>query len=105
MADVGLIFLDKRFTIPNIPSRLTSYMEYSLPVLAATDKNTDLKDILIEAKCGLWSESGDLDSFINNARKFSTNKELRVKMGKNGRNYLEEHYDIRKTANTILKHL
>ena len=105
MADVGLIFLDKRFTIPNIPSRLTSYMEYSLPVLAATDKNTDLKDILKESECGLWSESGDLDSFIDNARKLSTNKELRVQMGRNGRNYLEEHYDIRKTVNTILKHL
>ncbi len=105
MADVGLIFLDKRFTIPNFPSRLTSYMEYSLPVLAATDKNTDLKDILREAKCGLWSESGDLNTFIDNARKLSTNKELRDQMGQNGRDYLEEHYDIRKTVNTIIKHL
>ena len=105
IAEVGLILLDRRFTIPNIPSRLTSYLEYSLPVLAATDKNTDLKDILLEAKSGLWSESGDLDSFINNARKLSTNKELRVQMGLNGRNYLEDHYDIRRTVNTIMKHM
>ena len=27
--DVGLIFLDYRFTIPNFPSRLLSYMEYN----------------------------------------------------------------------------
>ena len=105
MADVGLIFLDKRFTIPNFPSRLTSYMEYSLPVLAATDKSTDLKDILIEAKCGLWSESGDIESFIENARTLSTNKGLRNQMGVSGREYLEEHYDIRKTVDTIIKHL
>ena len=32
--DVGLIFLDYRFTIPNFPSRLLSYMQAKLPVLA-----------------------------------------------------------------------
>lgn len=104
-ADVGLVFLDKRFTIPNIPSRLTAYMEYSLPVLAATDTCTDLKDILIESESGLWSESGDLDSFISNAIQLSANKELRTRLGTNGRRFLEENYDIRKTVNTILKHL
>ena len=40
--DVGLIFLDHRFTIPNFPSRLLSYMTAKLPVLACTDKNTDI---------------------------------------------------------------
>ena len=40
--DVGLIFLDHRFTIPNFPSRLLSYMQAGLPVLACTDPNTDI---------------------------------------------------------------
>jgi len=31
--DVGLIFLDHRFTIPNYPSRLLSYLENKMPVL------------------------------------------------------------------------
>lgn len=104
-ADVGLIFLDKRFTIPNFPSRLTSYMENSLPILAATDKNTDLKDVLLESNCGFWCESGDLDSFINYANALASNKELRNKMGLNGRIYLENNYDITKTINILLKHL
>src|SRR6185312_13390710 len=56
-ADVGLIFLDKRFTIPNFPSRLLSYLENKMPVLAATDKTTDLGKIIEEAECGFWSES------------------------------------------------
>ena len=33
--DVGLIFLDHRFTIPNFPSRLLAYMQAGLPVLQA----------------------------------------------------------------------
>ncbi len=104
-ADVGLIFLDRRFTIPNFPSRLTSYMESSLPILAATDKNTDIKDVLVESESGFWCESGDLDSFINYAKQLSEDEELRIQMGSNSRIYLEKNYDITKTINILLKHL
>lgn len=102
---MGLIFLDPRFTIPNFPSRLTAYMESSIPIIAATDVNTDLKDVLIESKSGFWSVSGDLDSFLNNARRLAQDQELRLKMGLNGRIYLEEHYDVTKTVEILLKHL
>ncbi len=105
VADVGLIFLDRRFTIPNFPSRLTSYMEYSLPILAATDKHTDVREMLRQSECGLWTESGDINNFLENAKLFSDNITLRKVMGENGRVYLEKHFDIRKTVNIILKHL
>lgn len=104
-ADVGLIFLDKRFTIPNFPSRLTSYMENSLPILAATDRNTDLRDVLQKSESGFWCESGDLDTYIKYANKLSEDDKLRSKMGLNGRIYLEENYDITKTIDILLKHL
>jgi len=105
IADVGLIFLDKRFTIPNFPSRLTSYMEFSLPVLAATDKNTDLKDVLYKSGSGFWLESGDINSFIKYANILSKDFNLRKKMGLNGRKYLENNYNIKKNINKILDFL
>ena len=105
MTDVGLIFLDKRFTIPNFPSRLTAYMESSIPVLAATDKHTDIKDVIIESESGYWSESGEIDTFIENAKQLSRDKSLRIQMGQNGREYLEANYDVTKTVNIILSHL
>ena len=40
--DVGLIFLDSRFTVPNFPSRILSYMNFSLEVLACTDNVIDI---------------------------------------------------------------
>lgn len=104
-ADVGLIFLDHRFTIPNFPSRLTSYMENSLPILSATDKNTDIKEVLNESQSGFWCESTDVEEFIKHAKKLSTDKKLREEMGLKGRIYLEENYDIRKTVDILLKHL
>ena len=39
--DVGLIFLDYRFTIPNYPSRLLPYLMSKKPIIACTDPNCD----------------------------------------------------------------
>ncbi len=55
--DVGLIFLDHRFTIPNFPSRLLSYMQAGLPVFACTDTNTDIGKIIADGGFGWWCES------------------------------------------------
>lgn len=63
--DVGLIFLDKNFTIPNFPSRLLSYLEMKMPVIAATDSNTDIGDIIEFANCGYKVLSGNLEEMKN----------------------------------------
>lgn len=57
--DIGMIFLDYRFTIPNFPSRLLSYMQANLPIFAVTDKNTDLGSIISKGDFGWWCESND----------------------------------------------
>ena len=61
--DVGMIFLDHRFTIPNYPSRLLSYLEYKMPVLCATDVNIDIGKIAEENGYGYWCESVKLEDF------------------------------------------
>jgi len=62
--DIGLIFLDHRFTIPNFPSRLLAYMQAGLPVLACTDPNTDIGRTIAEGGFGWWCESNDADQFV-----------------------------------------
>lgn len=62
--DIGLIFLHPDFTIPNFPSRLLSYLEMSMPIIAATDTNTDLGTIIEENKCGIKVNSGDIDTML-----------------------------------------
>lgn len=63
--DVGLIFLDHRFTIPNFPSRLLGYMQAGLPVLACTDPNTDIGKVITEGGFGWWCESNDVEKFTS----------------------------------------
>lgn len=102
--DVGMIFLDARFTIPNFPSRLTGYMESALPVLAATDENTDIKDVLKEANCGLWVKSGDLAAFMEAVNTLAADPSLRRGMGLNGRCYLEKYFTVSRGYDIITSH-
>lgn len=67
--DVGLIFLDYRFTIPNYPSRLLAYMQAGLPVLACTDPNTDVGKTVTEGGFGWWCPSNDPEQFVHCVRK------------------------------------
>ena len=63
--DVGMIFLDHRFTIPNFPSRLLSYMQAKIPVLACTDPNTDIGRTIVEGGFGWWCESDNAMRFYS----------------------------------------
>lgn len=103
--DVGLIFLDKRFTIPNFPSRLLSYLEHKMPVLAATDKNTDIGKIIEEAGCGFWVESGDLGRFNELLGKFEGNKELLKLMGENSYKILMKEYTVDVAYSSVINKL
>lgn len=62
-SDVGMIFLDHRFTIPNFPSRLLNYMAAKLPVLACTDPNTDVGKVIVDNGLGWWCGSDDVENF------------------------------------------
>lgn len=99
ICDVGLIFLDPRFTIPNFPSRLLSYLENSMPVLLATDVNTDIGKIAEANGFGLWCKNGDLNTFIKN---MSIVKDSVLEMGKNGYEYLLKNYTVEKVCKIIL---
>ncbi len=98
---VGLIFLDPRFTIPNFPSRLLSYLENSMPVLLATDANTDMGRIAEREGFGLWAQSGDLKKFKDNITILANDKERLASMGQNGKQFLLDNYTVNHVANII----
>lgn len=89
--DVGLISLNERFTIPNIPSKTLSYFNLRLPVLASIDAATDYGRLLDEIGAGLWSLAGDVPAFKANFDRLYRDAALRARMGENGRRYLETH--------------
>lgn len=101
--NVGLITLDPRFTIPNYPSRILSYMEYAKPVLAATDKVTDFKELIENSGCGEWVWSGDKEAFVGAIKRMSTSP-LLENIGCKGRNYVKKNFDLSKSVQILEKH-
>lgn len=104
-ADVGLIFLDERFTIPNFPSRLTSYLEAGLPVISATDRNTDLPEVLESSGCGFGVEAGDLEGFMRAVDSMIADPQGVREMGRRARLLLESAYTVNRTYDIIMSHL
>lgn len=102
-ADVGLIFLDKRFTIPNFPSRMLSYMQMEKPILAVTDKNTDIGRVILEGDMGDWCVSGDKEMFLKKLKSFCEMQDLIAK-GKNAKEYLKTHYTVEHSYDIIMRH-
>jgi hypothetical protein len=101
--DVGLLFLDYRFTIPNFPSRLLSYMECGLPVLACTDVNTDVGMTIEKGEFGWWCPSSSEKAFAETIGKINAVPQKTMEhLGKNGLRYLESHYDVHMQFENIL---
>ena len=98
--DVGMIFLDHRFTIPNFPSRLLAYLQAKLPVLCCTDPNTDVGKVCVEGGFGWWCQSNDTAAFGR-----MVDAALRADlpaMGETGYQYLNEHYTTQKAYEILV---
>ena len=95
--DIGLIFLDHRFQIPNYPSRLLSYLEYKMPIIAATDINTDIGTIAEKNGYGYCCESKYVESF--------TASDTIRKMGERGYQFLLDNYQVDSTYQKIISHI
>lgn len=100
--DVGMIFLDHRFTIPNFPSRLLAYMQAKLPVLAVTDPNTDVGKIITEGGFGWWCESKDTSDFVKTVEMIMADNEPK---GELAYDYLEKHYSVENDYKIIMTSL
>lgn len=100
--DVGMIFLDHRFTIPNFPSRLLSYMQAGVPVLAVTDPNTDIGKVIEDGGFGWWCESNDVKVFQRKI--WEACKSDLADMGAKEFRYLEDHYSAEKGYEIIIRH-
>lgn len=99
--DIGLIFLNKNFTIPNFPSRLLSYLEMKMPVIAAVDTATDVGEVIENAKCGYSVLAGDI-ARMNTIIKKNLQEDDIQEMGENGYKLLIENYTVNVSYDLII---
>lgn len=101
--DVGLIFLDYRFTIPNYPSRLLAYLMQKKPIIACTDPNCDIGTIAQENGCGLWCPSNNVEAFTKTIDQM-LGSDIKA-MGEKGYRFFLENYTVKHTYWAIMQHL
>ncbi len=101
----GLILLDGRFTIPNFPSRLLTYLENKMSIWAATDVNTDIGQLAKDNEFGFWVKSGDLSTFITEVERELENKILNLNRGEVGFKYLKLKFDVNISYQKIIDRL
>lgn len=99
--DVGLIFLHKDFTIPNFPSRLLSYLEMKMPIIAATDASTDIGTIIEENNCGYKVISGDTKNMQLAIDKIIADEENYKRMKESAWNLLQMEYKVERSYKLI----
>lgn len=102
--DVGLIFLNKNFQIPNFPSRLLSYLEMKMPVIAATDPNTDIGDIIDQGKCGFKVLSGNIEEMDSAISRLLDRDYLQL-LGTNAEKLLIKEYTVNRSYQLIREKL
>ena len=99
--DIGLIFLDHRFTIPNFPSRLLPYLQAKMPVIACTDPNSDIGQTAEEGGFGWRCESDSTEAFCALVEK-AVSADL-AQMGENAYRCLEEKFSAQKQYLNIMR--
>jgi len=99
--DVGMIFLHNNFTIPNFPSRLLSYLEMKIPVLAATDLNTDIGNVIEDNKCGYKVISGDANGMLRAIENILCSDTNFNQMKENAWDLLQKEYNVERSYNLI----
>lgn len=96
--DMGLVFLDHRFTIPNFPSRTLSYMRAAIPYLACVDKVSDIGTIAEKNGFGLNCYSGEVESFTDAVDKvldlYRRDKGILLRMGELANCFYLKNYTV-----------
>lgn len=102
--DVGMIALDGNLKTHNFPGKMLGYMYFSKPILASINPNNDLVNILDGADAGLTCFAGDDEKFYEHTLRLVEDRELRIRIGQNGRKLLEDNFCVTKTVSQILSH-
>lgn len=90
LGDVGLVISKPGVGANSVPSKTWSIMSASRPVIANFDEN-ELKSIIENNNCGLFTKAGDKDAFKHAILALYEDKAKRVLYGTNGRRFVEQN--------------
>ena len=95
LADVGLISIDEKYTVPTCPSKIIGYMALAKPVIAMFNEGSDYGEFYMDKSgCGLYSTDLNHEKMFENFDKLYNDVKLRTQMGLAGYNYYKQHLTV-----------
>jgi len=100
--DIGLFSLHRDHRTHNFPGKLLGYMVQGKPILGSINPCNDLQETVEDAKAGFVTVNGEDDLLKKNALELLHNRDLREKMGANGKQLLHDLFSVESAADKIL---
>jgi len=88
-ADIGLVPLRGSLGDLNVPSKVYTLMAAARPILAAVPENSEVKNLLLRANCGIWIPPEDPQALAESILDIHSRYAEIEFLGRNGRDYLE----------------
>jgi glycosyltransferase involved in cell wall biosynthesis len=100
-ADATLITMVNNDVVNNtLPAKVQSYMASGKPIIGAI--SGEVKDVIIEADCGLCCESLDYEKLAALILEASKDRKKLKKWSKNSRSYYEKHFQKEDCINNLI---
>lgn len=103
--DIGIISLNKNYTVPNFPAKVTGYCKVGLPIFASLDQCSYkfLGNFIEKNHLGVITESGNIEQMKNDFLKMIAN--LKSYNSENIQNIYKKEFDIEKAYNIIMENI
>ena len=93
-----------------LPSKMTSYMLSSRPIIASVDRDSATTRYIHESDCGISVIPDDIDALSDGFKQIAEmSSEERHKMGANGRLFAEQHLtrkvNLQKVCDMVIRNL
>ena len=98
-ADFHFIAMDKSMENEGFPSKVYSIMASGRPMVIVSSENTPITSFLNETDTSLLVTDHSLSGFRNAVLKLARDKELRISLGANGREIIDQDYTKEKVIN------
>jgi glycosyltransferase involved in cell wall biosynthesis len=101
--DASLVTIARGVEGISFPSKFYSSLAIGKPVLALSERGSELEHLVRESGCGLWSQVGDGAGLARNIRELRANRPWALEMGQAARRAMERSYTVNAAARNYLK--
>jgi colanic acid biosynthesis glycosyl transferase WcaI len=91
-ADVSLVILRKGIGTGSLPSKTFSILASGRPIVASVDEKSETRNLIQKSQAGLCIRPEDPSELVRAIQILKNDKELRERLGKNGRLWAENRH-------------